>query len=367
MSSVAPVPESSRVDIFPSESPSSFAERAVQILNDGCLALMMSIGHQTGLYDVMAKLPPATSAEIASAAGLNERYVREWLGGMVVSRIVRYDPETRSYFLPPEHASLLTRAAGADNFASFMQYVGLMGQVEEQVVEAFHTGAGVPYSAYPRFQHLQGEESRQMYSTNLVQRIVPLDAELQRRLRDGANVADVGTGSGNAPNLLAQAFPASRFTGFDMSEEGIAAAKAAAAEMRLTNVRFEVRDIATIDEIESYDVVTAFDVIHDLAKPREVLRRISGALKPDGIFLMVDIAAASRLEENLDHPLAPALFTFSTMHCMSVSLAQRGEGLGTVWGKETAIELLAEAGLTNVKLESIEGDILHAIYIARKM
>ena len=247
-----------------------------------------------------------------------------------------------------------------------MQYVALMGEVEQGVVEAFRTGGGVPYSAYPRFQQLQGEESRQMYGANLVQRIVPLDPELEQRLRDGIAVADIGTGAGAAVNLLAQTFPASQFKGFDFTDEGISIAQAEASAMGLANVKFEVKDIATLDDEAAYDLVTAFDVIHDLAKPRQVLSRVAKALKPGGVFLMVDIAASSRLEENLDHPLAPALFTFSTMHCMTVSLAQDGEGLGTVWGEQKAIELLNEAGLPNVAVHQLEGDILHSFYFARK-
>lgn len=348
-------------------SPPPFAQRAVQILNDALLAMLMSIGHQTRLFDQMAAMPPATSKEIAKQAGLNERYVREWLGGMVVGRIVVYDPHGSTYVLPPEHAGLLTRSAGADNFAGFMQYVALMGEVEQDVVEAFRTGGGVPYSAFPRFQELQGEESRQMYAANLIQHIIPLDPELAARLREGITVADIGTGSGGALNLLAQAFPGSRFKGFDFTAEGISIARAEAEEMGLSNVEYEVKDIAALNEEATYDLVTAFDVIHDLAKPRQVLGRVAKALKPEGVFLMVDMAASSNLEDNLDHPLGPALFTFSTMHCMSVSLAQGGEGLGTVWGEQKAIELLKEAGLQRVAVHRLEGDILHNFYFARRM
>ena len=347
-------------------TPAPFAERAMQIFNDACLALLIGIGHQTRLFDVLATLPPATTKEIAEAADLQERYVREWLGGMVVGGIVQYDAAKMMYFLPPDRAALLTRAAGADNFAAFMQYVALMGENEQDVVRAFRDGGGVPYSKMPRFQQLQGEESRQMYSASLVQSIVPLDRELERRLQEGVSLLDIGTGSGIAVNLLAQAFPASRFRAYDMSEEGIGYARAEARSRGLTNVEFEVKDIVTIDETNVYDVVTAFDVIHDLAKPREVLRNAARALRDDGIFMMVDIAASSRLEENIANPLAPALFTFSTMHCMTVSLAQDGEALGTVWGEQKAIELLKEAGFESIDVQKIEGDILHAFYFARK-
>ena len=348
---------------LPSPAP-AFAERAVQILNDGCLAMMISIGHQTRLFDLMATLPPATSEEIARQGKLSERYVREWLGGMVVGGVVRYDAAQRTYFLPPEHAAMLTRSAGADNLAAIMQFVALMGQVEQDVVEAFHHGKGVPYSAFPRFQQIQAEESRNTYDAILIDKVIPLDAALLERLRGGIDVADIGTGSGYTANLMARAFPSSRFNGFDLSTDGPAMGRARAEELGLTNITFETRDIATLEG--QYDLVTAFDVIHDLAHPRLVLRRVAEALRPGGVFLMVDIAASSKLEENLTHPLAPALFTFSTMHCMSVSLAQGGEGLGTVWGNEKALELLAEAGFSEVQVHSLEGDILHSFFFARK-
>lgn len=353
----APVPS-------PAAPASSFAERAVQILNDGCLAMMISIGHQTHLFDLMATLPPATSGEIAAQAKLSERYVREWLGGMVVGGVVRYDAAIATYFLPPEHAALLTRSAGADNLAAMMQYVALMGQVEQQVIESFRTGGGVPYSAFPRFQQLQGEESRNTYDAILIDRVLPLDADVQERLRSGIDVADIGTGSGHAANLLARAFPNSRFRGFDLSTEGPALGRAEAKAMGLDNITFETRDIVALEG--QFDLITAFDVIHDLARPREVLRRVAQAVRPNGIFLMVDIAASSRLEENIDHPLGPALFTFSTMHCMTVSLAQNGEGLGTVWGEQKAIELLREAGFNEVNVSRLDGDVLHNFYFARK-
>ncbi|MFD9128535.1 class I SAM-dependent methyltransferase [Kitasatospora sp. NPDC059571] len=342
----------------------AFAGRMVQMVNDACLGLMVGLGHESGLFDTMAGLAPATSEEIARAAGLNERYVREWLGAMVVGQIVEYEPQRRTYALPPEHAASLTRAAGPDNLARIAQDLGMMGEVEQQVLEAFRTGRGVPYSAYPRFQALQAEESGEVYDLALVNGIVPLVPELPERLRAGIDALDIGCGQGHAVNVLAGAFPASRFRGLDMSEEGLAAARAEAAELGLSNADFQLGDCAELTG--AYDLVTAFDVIHDLARPTETLAAIAGALKEDGVFLMGDIAASSRLEENIDHPLGPALYTFSTFYCMSVSLSEGGEGLGTVWGEETARRMLAEAGFGRVDTQRVEGDILNVYYVARR-
>ncbi|MFF2040473.1 class I SAM-dependent methyltransferase [Kitasatospora sp. NPDC058170] len=341
----------------------AFAGRMVQVLNDACLGFMASVGHQTNLFDTMAGLDASTSAEIADAGGLDERYVREWLGAMVVGGIVDYDPEHRSYTLPPEHAASLVRAAGPENMAGLMQYLALMGEVEQRVVESFRQGGGVPYTAYPRFQALQAEESARVYDLALVDGIVPLVPGLTERLRAGIDVLDIGTGQGHAVNVLAGAFPASRFTGLDIAENGIAAARAEAAALGLANADFAVADSAEL--AGPYDLVTAFDVIHDLARPARTLAAVAGALRSDGVFLMGDIAASSLLEENIEHPLGPALYALSTFYCMTVSLGEGGEGLGTVWGEQTARRMLAEAGFGAVEVERVEGDELNLYYVAR--
>ncbi len=344
----------------------AFAGKMIGVLNGGTLALMTSIGHRTELFDTMAGLPAATSAEIAAAAGLDERYVREWLGAMVTGGIVEYEPERRAYTLPPEHAGSLTRAAGPDNLAMITQYISLLGEVEGQIVECFRKGGGVPYSAFPRFQMLQGEESRMVHDGGLVSRVLPLVPGLVERLTAGIDVLDVGCGHGHALNLMAREFPASRFTGLDFSAEAIVAGRREAAEWGLANSTFHARDVSTFDAEGAYDFVTAFDSIHDQAWPRRVLKGIERALRDDGTFLMVDIRASSELHENLSHPLAPSLYTFSTTHCMTVSLALGGEGLGTVWGEQKARELLAEAGFTRVSVETVPTDFLNNYYVARR-
>ncbi|MGH2532610.1 MAG: class I SAM-dependent methyltransferase [Thermomicrobiales bacterium] len=344
----------------------AFVGQMLDVINGSSLAMMASIGHQTGLFDTMADLPPSPSAEIARAAGLDERYVREWLAAMVTGRIVDYDPIADTYALPLEHAASLTRAAGPDNLAFFTQYVALMGIVEQQVVASFRHGGGVPYAAYPRFQQLQAEETGRVYDATLIDLVLPLVPGLVERLERGIDVLDVGCGSGHAINLIARAFPNSRCTGYDLSADGVAAAQAEAARLGLANARFEVNDIATLDGAARFDVITAFDVIHDLARPATVLEAIYAALRPGGIFLMQDIAGSSHLHENLEHPLAATLYTYSTMHCMTVSLAQGGEGLGTMWGEQKARQMLDEAGFTLHSVEQVPGDILNNYYIAAK-
>lgn len=358
---------------------SAFTGRMLDVLNNSMLGLMISIGYQTNLFDIMSRLPsPATSAEIAKAANLNERYVREWLGGMVTGKIVEYDPSTSKYRLPAEHAAFLIKDAGIDNMAVFMQYISLLGDVEQKIIECFRKGGGVPYSAFPRFQKLQAEDTARVFDARLIDQIIPLVDGLGDRLSAGIDALDVGCGQGHAINLMARNFPNSRFTGYDISKEAIEAAREEAKQMGLTNVKFEVRDVASINENEKYDLITAFDVIHDQAQPAKVLKGIYDALRykqegrgrggRPGIFLMQDMAASSKLEENLENPLGPTLYSISTMHCMTVSLAYNGEGLGTVWGRQKAEEMLKEAGFSGkIEVREVPGDIFNYYYIVHKV
>lgn len=341
-----------------------FAERMLQVLNDSCLGYLCSLGHRTGLFDAMAGLPPSSSAQIAEATRLDERYVREWLGGMTVGGVIEYEPGRGTYRLPPEHAASLTRAARPDNVAFFMQDLALLGNVEDQVLDAFRRGGGVPYSAYPRFQELQAEETARVYDAALVDTIIPLAPGLTERLSAGIDVLDIGTGQGHAVNLLARAFPASHFLGVDISDAGIAAAREEAARLGLENARFTLSDAAEL--AGTYDLITAFDVIHDLARPERALSAVAGALRDDGVFLMGDVAASSKLEENIGHPLGPTLYTFSVFYCMTVSLGEGGAGLGTVWGRQRALQMLGDAGFGDVEVREVEGDILNVYYVARK-
>ncbi|MFI0459070.1 MAG: class I SAM-dependent methyltransferase [Candidatus Thiodiazotropha endolucinida] len=344
-----------------------FAEELLQILNHGAIALMISIGHRTGLFDTMARIPPSDSQGIAESAGLNERYVREWLGAMVTAAIVSYDADSGCYTLPPAHAGLLTRDASPDDVAVFAQYIPLLGQVEEEVIDCFYNGGGVPYERYTRFHEVMAEDSGQTVVSALFEHILPLiDGQLSR-LQQGIDVLDVGCGRGQALLQLARAFPNSRFTGYDFSQEAIEWARKEADRQGLSNLLFEVKDVTTLDEQGAYDWIVTFDAIHDQKSPDMVLSAIHGALRDDGIYLMQDIKGSSHLHNNLEHPIGPLLYTLSTMHCMTVSLAQDGAGLGTVWGRELALKMLNEAGFNDVVVKELDHDFQNYFYIIRKM
>jgi ubiquinone/menaquinone biosynthesis C-methylase UbiE len=345
----------------------AFAAKMVGVLNGAILALMTSIGRQTGLFEAMAALPPSTSDEIAKSAGLDERYVREWLGAMVTGGIIEYDAPAHTYVLPREHAAVLTRAAGARNMARFMQYIPMLAEVEPDVIHSFRHGGGVPYERFPHFQALMAESSGLRFDHLLLQKVVPL-AGVGGALERGIDVLDIGCGQGHAVNLLARAFPKSRFTGYDFSEAGVAAARQEAEALANANVTFGARDVAALGETERYDLITAFDVIHDQARPHDVLGEVSRALRADGTFLMVDVRASSHLQDNVGHPLGPFLYGMSTMHCMTVSLALGGAGLGTAWGEQKALSMLREAGFGSVDVHRLgPDDPLNNYYVARKV
>ncbi|MBD3923649.1 class I SAM-dependent methyltransferase [Nocardioides cavernae] len=354
--------ESAPTETPATADPEEVAGRVVAILNDGAICLLASLGHELGIFETLAALPPATSTQVADAAGLDERYVREWLGGMVTAGFVQYVPDDQTYYLCPDHAPFLT-GTGPDNLARTMRFVTLMGQVQPKVVETFRHGGGLSYDDYPGFHHLQAADSAAVNDASLLDTIIPL-AGMTERLQQGIAVADIGCGEGHAVNLLARAFPSSSFVGYDFSADAIEAARDEAAAWALTNARFEVLDVARLAEESAYDLVTTFDAIHDQAHPATVLANVRRALRPDGRYLMVDIKASSNLEENLDLPWASFLYAASTVHCMSVSLGQGGDGLGTVWGVQTAERMIREAGFSDVVVHDLEADPFNAYFVA---
>jgi SAM-dependent methyltransferase len=343
-----------------------FAGRLIGVVNDASLALSLSLGHQTGLFDTMAGLGPSTSEEIAKAAGLQERYVREVLGALTTGGVITYDGANRTYLLPPEHAAVTTRAAGVMNLAAFAQLVGMCGSVEQDIVRCFREGGGVPYSQFPTFHTCMGEMTKDTVDATLIDGTLPIVPGLRERLEAGIDVADIGCGQGYALNVLAREFPNSRCTGFDFSEEAIGHARATAQAWGLQNATFEVRDAKQLGLTDAFDLITTFDAIHDQADPASVLAAIATALRDDGTYLCVDVGASSNLEDNLEHPFGPMLYTISTMHCMTVSLAYDGVGLGTMWGEQLATQMLHEAGFDNVAAERVEGDPLNVYYVATK-
>lgn len=354
---------------FDTVKAASFADSMIDILNKSALSLMISLGHRSGLFDTMAGMDYATSTAIARKARLNERYVREWLGAMVTAGVVTYTPPSQTYHLPAEHAAYLTRTAGADNLAVFTQYTAVMGEVEDDIVRCFREGGGVPYSKFHRFHEVMAEDSGQSVLSSLESHILPLVPDLIAKLTGGIRVLDVGCGSGRIINKLGGLFPQSQFTGMDLSQEAIAMANKTAFDNQLTNVKFVIEDLSRFDETapdSTYDLVTAFDAIHDQAKPLNVLKGICQTLTDDGVFLMQDISGTSHLEEDIKHPIGTFLYSISCMHCLTVSLAQGGEGLGAMWGEAKTREYLSKAGFSSIQTHKLPHDIQNNWYVVKR-
>ena len=342
----------------------AFGEQLVGAYVGGMVALMIDLASRTGLLDALAT-GPGTSEELAARAGLAERYVRECLGSLVTAGVVDYDPASRQYTLPAEHAVLLT-GPGSMNMAPISRFVTLLATHVPGVAEVFRTGGGVPYEAYrPDFTDVMDGVSRGVMDGQLLDGILPLTGELPARLADGVRAVEVGCGTGHALNLMARAYPRSSFTGYDLAGDAIAQARAEAADWGLTNVSFEVLDVAQLPGEPPSTAVFAFDAIHDQVDPAGVLSRVRAALEPGGWFVMVDIKAASALEDNVGNPMAPWLYAVSTLHCMTVSLAQGGAGLGTVWGEQLARRMLDEAGFIDVAVHEVPDDPFNSVYVAR--
>jgi 2-polyprenyl-3-methyl-5-hydroxy-6-metoxy-1,4-benzoquinol methylase len=263
--------------------------------------------------------------------------------------------------------SSLTRASGSYNFAASMQWIPILAQVEDDIVNCFQKGGGVHYDSFKRFHEVMAEESAQTVVAGLFDFILPLVPGLEENLMKGISVLDIGCGSGHAINIMASRYPNSRFVGYDISEEAINKARADGRQMGNKNVSFDVNDVSNPQVMKTdFDLAVAFDAIHDQRDPTNVLKNIASIIKPDGgIFLMQDILGSSYLEKNINHPLGPFLYTISCMHCMSVSLAQNGAGLGAMWGKEKAIEMLKNAGFSSVEVKTLAHDFQNYYYIAK--
>ena len=327
---------------------------------------LAALGDRLGLFKTLAASGPATSAEIAARAGIVERYAREWLGGMTSAGYVTYDPVTRRFALPPEHVAALADEGGPVFFGGVYEMILSASSVVDRVAEAFRAGGGVPQSAYDdRFWDGMERFSGGWYDNLLVQRWLPAMPDVQRRLRGGADVADVGCGRGRALIRLAQAYPASRYVGYDAFAPSVERATAQAREAGVADrVGYEVRDAAS-DLPGRFDVITTFDVIHDAVDPVAVLRSIFRALKPDGIYVCLDANCSDKLEENAG-PIGSLFHGISILYCMTTSLAGGGAGLGTLGLHEHKLrELATVIGFRNIRRVPIE-DPFNNLYELRR-
>ena len=354
----------------------AFSQKMIDILNYGALNLAIGIGYRVRLFDVMAELnTPLTVNLIAEKAGLNERYIREWLGIMCTGGIIEIQTEPDGapwYFLPPEHAAFLVRASEETNLGVYTQEIPLLTDAAmEPVINGFLTGQGVSYDHYPEFQSFMSELSHAKHQQVLVDHFLPSveDGELVEKLHSGIRVCDIGCGEGVALELMAQAFPRSRFVGIDIDEQALEQARQTAHSNKTGNITFEFQDAAELEKkpeaANRFDYITAFDAIHDQTRPSAVLRGVRHILKQGGQFSMIDIDSHTEHYNNMSHPMGPFLYTVSLMHCMAVGLDNNGAGLGMMWGREQAVAMLEQAGFDRVDVLEMSHDPFNLHYFCQ--
>jgi SAM-dependent methyltransferase len=333
----------------------SFAERLLEQINGGALAIMVSVGHRTGLFDALAELGEVSPTELALATFLDAGYVREWLGAMVVGRIVEQDGKSGTYSLPDAHVASLCRTS-ASNLAVLAQSLCALARAEDALVECFRRGSRAA-DCDRRLREITIEEREQSLVPELESSILPLVPGLLDRMRLGVEVLEVGCGRGQALLQLAARFPRSRFHGLDGSAEAIEQARTQARERGLRNVTFE-RGATTelgLEHHGRYDLIVTFDPLHEQREPAAVLASIAESLAPGGVYLTQNPASSGQHGGDVGLPLGPLLYTISCMRCTSVA-----------WGRERTGATLAAAGFGSVVVHQLEHDLQNDLYVCRR-
>jgi len=325
-----------------------------KVLNDSSATfatMLAALGDRLGLFKELAARGPATSAELATRVQIDERYAREWLGGMTNAGYLVHDSETGRFALPPEHIAALAEEGGPFFFGGAYEMLLALGTIYDPLTDAFRHGGGVPQSSYdPRFFEGMERFTAGWFNNLLLQEWLPATPDVRARLEAGTALADIGCGRGRALLRLAEAFPRSRFVGYDIFAPNVEVAQAAAVRAGVADrVRFEVRDVAA-PLADPVDIITTFDVVHDAADPLGLLRSIRESLAPDGIYVCLDMNCSHDLQEN-NGPIGALFHGISTLYCMTTSLAQGGAGLGTLGLHERRLrEYASVAGFGAVRL-----------------
>jgi 2-polyprenyl-3-methyl-5-hydroxy-6-metoxy-1,4-benzoquinol methylase len=328
----------------------AFSSRTFQDLSAVYTVAMCILGDRLGLFQALASHVPATSIELAALTRLNERYLREWLSALACADYLNYDAASGRFALSPEQAAVLAEEGGAVFLGGEYEQLPALWGVLDALALAFREGGGVPQSAYhERLYHGQDRNASVTYRHLLLQQWLPAMPNVQALLARGVEVADVGCGGGHALIALAQAYPNSRYTGYDVFPPTIALAQQNAQAAGVAErVRFVALD-ASAGLPAQYDLITTFIVVHDAAQPRALLGAIRRALRPGGLYLCSEIKASDRLEENAG-PLGAYQYSTSVLYCMTTSLAEGGVGLGTAGLPPAKVrELALEAGFASVR------------------
>ena len=332
----------------------AFMERFMGMASGAAALGVVGVADRTGLFTHLAGEGPLTLDQIVERSGLDRRYLQELLAALAAADILRYDAAEETFELPDEHAACLADERSPYFLCGWSQVIPAILGAVPGVARACKEGGGVPYSDFGE-EMVEGIARSNGPGTRilLTRRWLPAMPDVVKRLEKGIRVADIGCGAGTAALTVARAFPKSEVFGYDIDLRSVERAKAETKQEGIANVHFERVAAESVPIDPPFDFIMSFDTIHDMVHPRAALRRIREALAPDGTYLMVEPAAGNSLEENLN-PGGALLYAMSTLHCMTVSLAHGGEGLGTAWGSTRAEELCREAGFTRFRRLDVE-------------
>lgn len=341
-------------------------------LEGAVTAGMIHLGDRLGLFAALASVPePVTAEELAARCELHPRWILEWLHNQAAARIIEVEFDAMGverYSLSPEAVLVLAD----ENDPSFgMGMFHRLPQTMDSLrvlPESFRTGIGHDYDSHGPDGAVGIERSFEPWSrSHLIPVVMPALDGMVTRLEQGAQVADVGCGAGGAAIRLAKAFPKSRITGYDISRYALDRAESKRSEEGASNVSFVDPRREPLPDDASLDLVTAFDCIHDMTHPLDVMKAIRASLKPNGVWLLVDIKALDTFAENVaKNPMASLMYGISVMSCMSSAMSvEGGAGLGTLGLPESKARELAErAGFSRFRRLDIEHS-LNAFYEVR--
>jgi 2-polyprenyl-3-methyl-5-hydroxy-6-metoxy-1,4-benzoquinol methylase len=320
------------------------------------------LGDRLGLYRALKTAGPLTAAGLAAAAGINERYAREWLEQEAVAGILVVEPGEgeRGYSLPRSHAEVLDDPDSLNFLAPAARGVVSIGAVMTNVIEAFRTGAGVPYEAYGADMRSSiSSGNRPMFLNLLGSKWFPAITDVDRRLRSEppARVADVGCGTGWSSIAIAKAYPLIKVDGLDLDEASIEDARRNGIASGVADrVTFEVRDASDPKLAGSYDLVTAFETIHDMSNPVGALKSMRALKKDGGAVVIADEKVAEEFTAPGDD-LERFMYGWSAVHCLAVGMGPQSAGTGTVMRPSRLREYAHEAGFAEVEILPIENQV----------
>ena len=339
----------------------TFTSRLLQSTVQALELYGIYLGKELGLYAALNTRGPLTAIELGREADIAPRYAREWLEQQAVAGVLTVEhvsapADERRYRLPDEHVNVLVNEDHPNHLAPLAQMVAGIGGALDRVVAAYRTGGGVPYPTFgASFRQGQAGINRPAFSADLVERWIPAASDIHTRLLSSSlRVADVGCGAGWSTIALAEAFPKARVAGFDADEASIADARANAAARHVV-VHFETRDAEAVADVGPFDLILVLEALHDMARPREVLRSLRHALAPGGSVIVADEKVADRFHAPGDE-IERLMYGWSIVHCLPVALSDSpSAAIGTVIRSDTVRELAAAAGFASAGVLPVDG------------